>query len=149
MYSSTLIFFTGSIADNLRFANPLANESELWKALEKANACEDVSALPNGLNTLIGQGEERNMSSSLIFRINLARAHLKDSPVILIDELPYALLNSHTGEMYKRFLEESRGHRTIIMVTHRRDFIELADTLVTLYADDRPVISHPRRKGSV
>ncbi len=59
---------------------------------------------------------------------------------MLIDEIPFSLLNSTTGEVYKDFLKKHKGKRTILIVTYRDDYIELADKVIFLSPDSRPVI---------
>lgn len=67
---------------------------------------------------------------------------------MLIDEIPFALLNSSTGEVYKTFLKNNKGKRTILIVTFREDYIALADKVIFLSPDSRPVIGAPQKARS-
>lgn len=136
-------FFKGTVAENLRFAHPLASDEELKNALIDADALEEIEALPNGLETLIEDAGGDQMLSGLGFRLNLARAYLKDSTIMLFDELPFAFLNSKSADALLNFLNRSKGLRTIVLVTHRDDYIKLADKVVLLRAGERPIVGSP------
>ncbi len=134
--------FQGTIADNIRFANKLATDTEIWDALRLADAKDEIASLPNGLNTSVLSGGE-GFSSGLAFRINLARAFIKNSPVLLIDELPYTILNSKTGERFIELIQSWHGQKTIIMVSHRDDHIQLADQAIGLLQGGRTIVNTP------
>lgn len=136
-------FLAGMVAENLRFAAPLARDEEIRKALEEADALDDVEALPNGLDTRIGDGGAGQLSSALGFRLNLARAYLKDSSIMSFDEFPFAFLNSKSADAFLDFLQRAKGRRTVVLVTHREDNIKMADTAVFLQANERPVVGQP------
>lgn len=138
-------FFHGSIAENLRFANPLASTEELEKALELADAWADVQAMPKGLETLIGPHSQNNLTSSLSIKLSLARAYLQQSSILLIDELPGLLLETKAGENLKSYLERIKGKRTVIMTTYREDFMKQADAVVVLRGRDHPVCGTPEK----
>lgn len=134
------VLFHGTIAENLRLADPICSDAALKSALIQADAWNEVSMLPKQLNTFVGEGKNLGLSSGFAHRINLARAYLQDSSIMLIDEIPFSLLNSTTGEVYKDFLKKNKGKRTILIVTYRDDYIELADKVIFLSPDSRPVI---------
>ncbi len=134
--------FSGTVMDNLRLTAPLATETEIKAALEKAGAWEEVQAMVDGIRTEIHLNDI-NLSSSLIYKLNLARAYLSTASIILCDELPYAILNSKTGEEFKKFLESQKGKRTVMLVTHREDYVALADKVVVLKQDKRPIVTTP------
>lgn len=138
-------FFHGSILDNLRLGNPLAGEGDIRLALERADAWEDVSRLTDDVETLIGRYGTEALPPGLLARLSLARAYLHPSPIVLIDELPNALLSTRTGANLKSYLAEIRGRRTAFLVTYREDFMRMADTIVTLRAGEAPVAG-PREK---
>lgn len=140
---STPEFFMGTVTENLRFADPLASEEDLKQALRDADALEDVQALPNGLDTLIGLGSRDRMPSGLEFRLNLARAYLKNSAIMLFDDLPFAFLNSKSADAFLAFLKQSKGRRTVLLATHRDDYIKIADKVVLLQANERPIVGSP------
>ena len=62
---------------------------------------------------------------------------------MLFDELPYALLNSSAGDAFRKTIERWKGHRTVILVTHREDYIKMADTVVLLSTGDFPMVGSP------
>ncbi len=130
--------FIGTIAENLRLARPWANERQMWDVLDMADARATVMALPKMLDTPCD-----NLPSALAHQIILARAYLKDSDLLLVDELPYALMNSHAGQMFIERVKSWRGKKTIIMVTHRDDYIRMADKALGLIAPDRFVFGNP------
>jgi ABC-type bacteriocin/lantibiotic exporter with double-glycine peptidase domain len=130
----------GTVADNLRVHQPLAAEFKLRQALLWADAWEMVEQLPAGLNTRLG-GDGFTPSSGFAARLCLARLYLAERPLVLCDELPAQLLNSTTGERFRRYLEECRGKRTVLYVTHREDWLSLADKVISFKADMRPMVS--------
>lgn len=132
-------FFNGSIIDNLRMSNPMASEQDVIKALELADAWDDISRFEQGLNTIIGSHGNSKLTTSLATRLSLARAYLHPASILLIDELPNALLSSKTGENLKNYLARAKGKRTIIFCTYRKDFMKLADTVVWLRGTDNPI----------
>ncbi len=134
--------FDGTIADNLRMGNPFATESYLWQALELAGAKNMVQALPQGINTPISMAGD-TLRSSLIHQIALARAYAKDSKILLIDELPYTMLNSGAGTQLMEQLREWRKHKTIIMVSHRDDHIRMSDKTLGLLSGNRFIYGNP------
>lgn len=137
-------FFSGTIADNLRLLAPAATDAELREAIELAGAAEEVATMPDGLATEIGIGHA-HLPSSLAHRLNLARVYLQDKAVLLLDELPYDVLNSASGERLYGALKAARGKRTIVYVSHRMDFAELADVVVWLRHDMPPMVGTPKQ----
>lgn len=137
-------FFQGTIAENLRFAEPLASDDRLKTALHLVEAWEDISALPYGMETVIG-GNHVSLPTMLAYRLNLARAYLKDTSLMLIDEQPYALLNSAAGASFRAALQSWKGERTIVMVTHREDYMKMADVSVLLRSGLSPLVGTPEK----
>lgn len=137
-------FFTGTIADNLRLVAPTSSEADLRAAIEKAGADDEISAMPTGMATEIGIGRN-HLPLSLSHRLNLARIYLQQPKVMLLDELPYDVLNSPTGEKFHQALREWKGKRTVIFVTHRIDFAEQADQVIWLRHDMPPLAGTPKQ----
>jgi ATP-binding cassette, subfamily C, bacterial LapB len=123
--------FEGSIAENIRFGNAFASDAAIREALDLADATHEIDAMPHGILTQAAQNGQA-LPSSLAYRINLARAYVKDSPILLIDELPYAILNSNTGDRFIEQLKAWRGKKTIFLVSHRDDHIRIADRAIGL-----------------
>lgn len=134
----------GTIAENLRVHDPLAEEYKLRQALLWADAQDAVEQLPAGLNTRIGEGHYVP-SSGFAARLTLARLYLAQRPLVLCDEISSQLLNSTTGERFRRYLEECRGKRTVLFVTHREEWFKFADKVIWLRPDQRPVVIRPEQ----
>lgn len=132
-------FFSGSVLENLRLANPLAREEEAIKALELADVWDDVQKLPEGIHTSIGTDGEEVITSSMASRLSLARAYLHPANLLLIDELPNTLLSGKTGQNLKDYLIRAKGKRTVIMCNYRADYMQIADTIVWLRGLQSPV----------
>lgn len=132
-------FFNGSVIENMRLSNPMASEKDVIKALELADAWGDIQKLSNGLDTVIGSHGEAKLTSSLATRLSLARAYLHPASILLIDELPNALLSGKAGQNLKDYLVRAKGKRTILFCTYREDFMKLADTIVWLRGLDTPI----------
>ena len=131
-------FFRGTLIENMRFSNPLATKEAVIKALELADAWNDIQAMEDGLETIIGSHGTTKITSSLASRLSLARAYLNPAQVLLIDELPNTLLSGQTGENLKNYLIRAKGKRTVIMCTYREDYMKLADTIVWLKGMSEP-----------
>ncbi|MBM3617913.1 MAG: ATP-binding cassette domain-containing protein [Alphaproteobacteria bacterium] len=137
-------FFSGTIADNLRLVAPASTDADLRLAIENAGAMDEIAAMPEGLATEIGVGQN-HLPLSLSHRLNLARIYLQDPSMMLLDEMPYDVLNSETGENFYDMLKTVKGKHTAIFVTHRMDFAELADQVVWLRHDMPPVVGTPKQ----
>jgi ATP-binding cassette subfamily C protein LapB len=136
-------FFSGTIIENMRAANPLASKEEIKSALEKADALSEIEKFSLGIDTPFERCRNLGFSPMLMTKLSLARAYLHQSPIILIDELPNALLVSRTGKKFRDFLIANKGKRTCIFVTYRDDFIKLADTLLVLKNGESAVLGTP------
>ena len=122
--------FNTTIRANLVLAKPQASEQELEDALRRARLDEWVGTLPDGLDTLVGEGGNQ-LSGGQQQRLTLARALLSDAPVLLLDE-PTTHLDSNTARaVVEDALDASHG-RTVLLVTHRREGLELVDDVVAL-----------------
>lgn len=133
-------FFSGSIIDNLRFANPTATREDAIHALELADAYDDVLRLPYGLDTKIGAESNGNITSSLATRLSLARAYLHPAAIMLIDDLPNTILSGKTGTNLKNYLLQAKGKRTVLICNYREDFMRLSDTIVWLQGLSSPIV---------
>ncbi len=122
--------FNASIRDNLLMARPGAGEAELAEALSLAGLTDLVGTLPDGLDTLLGEQGSR-FSGGEAQRIALARAFLKDAPILLLDEP-----TSHTDPILEAELRSAMATlmqgRTVIMIAHRLESIRNADRIIVL-----------------
>lgn len=122
--------FTGTIADNLRYANPQATDTQLWQALHQANLAEEIRDLPHQLNTNIGEAGSR-LSGGQAQRLSLARAVLAQRPIILLDE-PTSHIDPESEQKIIHALENLDPNITLIMVTHRTSLLTLANRVFNL-----------------
>jgi ABC-type bacteriocin/lantibiotic exporter with double-glycine peptidase domain len=136
-------FFYASIAENLRAGNPLATDEDIRRALDLADASEEVMALSHGVDTIIGRSGKLPLSSMFMAKLSLARAYLHRAPLILIDELPNTLLGGRAGKNLKDYLARNKGSKTCLMVTYRDDFIRIADTVILLQRGEKPITGTP------
>lgn len=135
----TIQFFYGTIAQNLRLADPTATETDLYAACEKAEVLDDVLALKQGsgkwvrqgFDVRIGDSASGQMPTSLLQRLNLARGYLKKSPIMLFDE-PGNGLDYAGDQAFMRAVDGMRGETTVLMVTHRPSHMKLADKILWL-----------------
>ncbi len=133
-------FYSMSLRENLQLVKPDATDDDISAAIKTAGLTEWIDALPQGLDTLIGDETIAEIPTSLRHQLAFARACLQDAPIMLIDEMPYEFLISKAGALFHAYLEEQRGKRTILYVTYRQDYIDLADQVIGLYDDGRPQV---------
>lgn len=119
-----------TIAANLAIAKPLATEAEMWAALELANAKTFISALPDQLNTMVGERGAR-LSGGERQRIALARALLRQPDLLILDEATSAL-DGENQAMISNALSQLRHRMTILTIAHRRAMVAIADKVIVL-----------------
>jgi ATP-binding cassette, subfamily C, bacterial CydC len=122
--------FSTSIRDNVQLARPGASDEELEQALDAARIGDWVRSLPDGLDTLVGE-EGRELSGGQRQRIGLARAFLADAPVLVLDE-PTAHLDEPTAERLLEDVLAASGDRSVLLITHRPEGLDLVDEVVVL-----------------
>jgi ATP-binding cassette, subfamily C, bacterial CydC len=127
--------FDSTIRANLVLAGPTATDDELDDALRRAQILDWVGSLPDGLETLVGE-EGTQLSGGQRQRLTLARALLADAPVLVLDE-PTAHLDPETAEDLVRDVFAAAGDRTVLLITHRSEGLDLADEIVVLDAGKR------------
>ncbi len=127
----TTQLFHGTIAQNLRFADPTAADKDLRRAASQAGMLGDIDALPQRFETSIGDHSAQSMPSGFIQRLSLARAYLKNAPVMLFDE-PTTALDDKGDTAFIRQLKQLRGHTTVLLVTHRPSHMRVCDRLIVL-----------------
>ena len=131
--------FDSTIRENLRLARPTATDEELVDALRRARLDDWVESLPDGLATLVGE-EGSQLSGGQRQRLVVARALLADAPVLLLDE-PTAHLDEPTAEALVRDVLEAADGRSVLLITHRPEGLDLVDEIVRL--DDVAGIRDP------
>jgi len=122
----------GTVADNLRLARPDATDRQLWATLADAAAEDLVRALPQGLHTLVGERGVR-LSGGERQRIAIARALLKDAPVLVLDEATSSL-DVRNEAFVQAGLERLRLGRTTLVIAHRLSTVATADRVLVLDA---------------
>jgi thiol reductant ABC exporter CydC subunit len=124
--------FDSSIRENLLLARPTAAAEELEEALGRARIGTWVMSLPQGLDTLVGE-EGTRLSGGQRQRLTVARALLADAPVLILDE-PTEHLDPATARALIEDVIDSAGDRSVLLITHRSEGLELVDEVVTLRA---------------
>jgi ATP-binding cassette, subfamily C, bacterial CydC len=122
--------FSASIRDNVRLPRPGAADDEVAEALRAAQIWDWVCRLPDGLDTFVGE-EGRELSGGQRQRIVLARALLVGAPVLVLDE-PTAHLDPVTASELVDDVFSAAGDRTVLLITHRTEGLDLVDRVVTL-----------------
>jgi ATP-binding cassette subfamily B protein len=130
MVPQETVIFASSARDNLRYGRWEADDSALWAAAEAANAADFLRALPDGLDTFMGEGGAR-LSGGQRQRLAIARAVLRDAPLLLLDEATSAL-DAESERLVQRALERLMVGRTTIVVAHRLATIRAADRIVVM-----------------
>jgi ATP-binding cassette subfamily B protein len=125
--------FGGTVADNLRYGRPDASDTELVAAAQAAQAHDFIMALPKGYDSLIGQRGVR-LSGGQKQRLTIARAFLKDPPILIFDEATSALDTESERAVQQAMFALSRG-RTTLVIAHRLSTIRHADRIVVLTED--------------
>ena len=122
--------FNGSIRENLLMGKPGASDADLWRAIDAANARAFIERLPNGLESIVG---ERGVKLSVgeKQRVSIARALLKDPPILILDEAT-ASVDTTTERLIQEALDNLMSHRTSIVIAHRLSTIVKADQILVL-----------------
>ncbi|MGX1131777.1 ATP-binding cassette subfamily C protein CydCD [Streptomyces glaucescens] len=129
--------YAGTIAENVRLVRPDADDRAVRRALRDAGALEFVDALPQGLDTVLGE-DGAGLSAGQRQRLALARAFLADRPVLLLDE-PTAALDGATEAEIVAAVRRLAAGRTVLLVVHRPALLGVADRVVRLDGADSPL----------
>jgi ATP-binding cassette subfamily B protein len=124
------VLFSTSIAENIAYARPGATEEEIVQAAKLADAHDFVLALPNGYQSVVGERGLR-LSGGERQRISLARAFLKDAPILLLDE-PTSSVDTKTEAAIMKATERLMRGRTTFMIAHRLSTLENCDVMLEL-----------------
>ncbi len=124
--------FLGSIAENLRLADPRASDEQLWAALEVAGLRREVERMPNGLDTPVGE-QGSLLSGGQAQRLAIARAALRDAPILVLDE-PTSQVDLAGEAAILAALDRLAAGRTVLMIAHRPGAILAADRVIDLGA---------------
>ena len=133
--SQDVVLFDDTVAANIAYgAVSEASESDILDAAKSANALAFIEALPQGLNTVIGQNGVR-LSGGQRQRLAIARAFIKDAPILILDEATSSL-DAVAEQQIQNAVEISRAGRTTLVIAHKLSTIEKADRIVVLNAGE-------------
>jgi len=124
------ILFNNSIKNNLKIGNESATDEEIIKALKVANAWEFVKELPEGIETNIGDAGN-SLSGGQKQRLSIARAVLKNAPIMILDEATSAL-DTESERLVQEALENMMKNRTSVVIAHRLSTIQNADHIIVM-----------------
>jgi ATP-binding cassette subfamily B protein len=130
MVPQETVMFAASARDNLRYGNWDASEEQLWQAARDAHAEDFLRALPQGLDTFMGEGGAR-LSGGQRQRIAIARALLRNAPLLLLDEATSAL-DAESERLVQDALDRLMKDRTTIVIAHRLATVRAADRIVVM-----------------
>jgi ATP-binding cassette subfamily B protein/subfamily B ATP-binding cassette protein MsbA len=122
--------FPVSIAENIAYGKPNANREEIEAAALDANAHQFIERLPEGYDTIIGE-RGATLSGGERQRLSIARALLKDAPILILDE-PTSALDAQTENLLLEALERLMKGRTTFIIAHRLSTIRKADRIIVL-----------------
>ncbi len=130
LISQNVFLFASSIMENVRYSKPDATDEEVIHALELASLADDISKMPNGANTIVGENGVL-LSGGQRQRIAIARTFLKNPPILILDEATSALDTITESKIQKTF-ERLSENRTTIVIAHRLSTIRRADRIVVI-----------------
>jgi len=124
------VLFSANARDNLRYGRWNASDEEIWEAARAANAEQFLRALPQGLDTYLGEGGTQ-LSGGQRQRVAIARALLRDAPILLLDEATSAL-DAESEQLVQSALDELMKDRTTLVIAHRLATVRAADRIIVL-----------------
>ncbi len=124
------VLFAGTIADNIAYGRPEANPEEIIEAAKMANAHDFIQQMPHGYESLVGE-RGLTLSGGQRQRIGIARAIVRNAPILILDE-PTAALDTESEKLVMDALESLMKGRTVITIAHRLSTIRDADKIVVL-----------------
>ncbi|NFM15833.1 ABC transporter ATP-binding protein [Clostridium sporogenes] len=142
MVFQNVYLFHDTIENNIRFGNPNATRQEVIEAAKKASCHDFIMSLPNNYDTIIGE-KGFSLSGGEKQRISIARAILKDAPIIIFDEATANVDPENEAHLQKAF-EELTKNKTIIMIAHRLKTVRHADQI--LVVDDGKIVQQGRHE---
>lgn len=124
------VLFRGTIRDNIAFGRPDASHDEIVEAAKLANAHEFIADMPQGYDSAVGE-RGMTLSGGQRQRIGIARALIRDSPILILDE-PTAALDAQSEHLVMSALQRLMSDRTVLTIAHRLSTIREADKIVVL-----------------
>lgn len=130
MVFQNVYLFADTIENNIKFGRPQATHAEVVEAARKACCADFIEALPDGYDTIIGEGGT-SLSGGEKQRISIARAMLKDAPIVILDEAT-ANVDPENEDRLQKAVEELTRDKTIIMIAHRLKTVRNADQILVV-----------------
>ncbi|CAG9135939.1 unnamed protein product [Plutella xylostella] len=130
LISQEPVLFASTVRENIRYARPDASDDQIYKAATIANAHEFIQSFPDGYETVVGE-RGVTLSGGQKQRIAIARAVLKEPPILILDEATSAL-DSASEKVVQKALETAAKGRTVLVIAHRLSTIRNADVIVVL-----------------
>jgi subfamily B ATP-binding cassette protein MsbA len=124
------VLFRGTIKENIAYGHPGATDEQIVAAAKLANADEFVSRMPHGYDTVVGERGD-TLSGGQRQRIGIARAVIRNSPIMILDE-PTAALDTESEKLVIEGLERLMKGRTVVMIAHRLSTLRDADKIIVL-----------------
>jgi len=124
------VLFRGTVRDNIAYGRPTATESEIIEAAKLANADEFIAKMPDGYNTMVGE-RGLTLSGGQRQRIGIARAIIRNAPILILDE-PTAALDTESEKLVMEALERLMKGRTVLTIAHRLSTIRDAHKIIVL-----------------
>lgn len=145
MVFQNVYLFADTIENNIKFGRPEAVHAEVVEAARKACCADFIEALPDGYNTVIGEGGA-SLSGGEKQRISIARAMLKDAPIVILDEAT-ANVDPENEDRLQKAIEELTRDKTIIMIAHRLKTVRNADQI--LVVDEGRIVQQGRHEDLI
>lgn len=130
MVPQKAVLFTGTIRENMKWGNPRANDEEIGRALEIAQAAEIIQKMPKGLDTEIYQGG-KNLSGGQKQRLTIARALVRRPEILILDDSASAL-DFATDAALRKAIRKETDSMTVLMVSQRVTTVKNADRIIVL-----------------
>ena len=146
MVFQDVYLFNTTIRENVRIAKPGATDEEVDEAIRRSRLEEALKRLPQGLDTPVGEGGLR-LSGGERQRVSIARAFLKDAPILLLDEVTSALDAENEAVLTTTLEELSRG-RTVVVIAHRLSTIMNAHSVAVLSGREAGQVTRVVQQGS-
>ena len=124
------ILFTGSILENIAYGRPDATGPEILEAAKNANADEFIAKMPDGYYTLLGE-RGSNLSGGQRQRLSIARAFVRDTPILILDE-PSTGLDAESTDLVLQALRKLMNGKTTIIISHELNLIRNADKIIVI-----------------